>query len=317
MEYNKAISDLRINDEIEGFYILKSAVPKLTANGKPFLVASLSDRTGAVDAKVWDYSGPLGSADVGKVVKIRGNVSEFRGALQVSVGRIRLAEETDPVDVSALVPVAPIDTDGEMANVRALLESIEDADYRAVALELLRRHEAKFASIPAAKSVHHGFLQGLLMHTGNMMKLADFLAGLYADTVDRSLLLAGTFAHDLQKETEFVLSDLGLAVEYSVKGQLLGHLVMGAQEVAEVTRALGTPEEKSVLLQHVVLSHHGEPEFGAAVVPMCAEAELLSYIDKVDSRMEIYREAFEGLRPGEFSGRIFALEKRIYKHDIR
>ena len=202
-----------------------------------------------------------------------------------------------------------------MANVRALLESIEDADYRAVALELLRRHEAKFASIPAAKSVHHGFLQGLLMHTGNMMKLADFLTGLYADTVDRSLLLAGTFAHDLQKETEFVLSDLGLAVEYSVKGQLLGHLVMGAQEVAEVARALGTPEEKSVLLQHVVLSHHGEPEFGAAVVPMCAEAELLSYIDKVDSRMEIYREAFEGLHPGEFSGRIFALEKRIYKHE--
>ena len=98
-------------------------------------------------------------------------------------------------------------------------------------------------------------------------------------------------------------------------GQLLGHLVMGAQEIAEIAKELDVPEEKSVLLRHLVLSHHGEPEFGAAVRPVCAESELLSYIDMIDSRMEIYREVLAPLKAGEFSQRVFALDnRRIYKH---
>ena len=98
-------------------------------------------------------------------------------------------------------------------------------------------------------------------------------------------------------------------------GQLLGLLVMGAQEIAEIAKELDVPEEKSVLLRHLVLSHHGEPEFGAAVRPQCAESELLSCIDTIDSRMEIYRETYEALEPGTFSPRIFALERRVYKHN--
>ena len=314
MEYSKAISTMHSGDQVEGFYILKSALPKTASNGRPFLNAALSDKTGAIDAKVWDYPGPINSSNEGEVVWIRGTVSEFRGSPQVTVEKIRLAESQDRYDLSALVPTAPIDAESMLAEVRRLLGSIEDDDYRQVSLELLRRHEAAFRSIPAAKSVHHAFLGGLLMHTGNMMKMADLLAGLYTSTVDRSLLLAGTFAHDLRKESEFAFSPLGLAADYSVKGQLLGHLVMGAQEVAEVCRELGVDEEKSVLLQHMVLSHHGEPEFGAAVRPMCAESELLSYLDLIDSRMEIYRETYENMERGEFSGRIFALEKKVYKH---
>lgn len=316
MEYNKAIRNMEIGDEVEGFYILKGAYPKVTANGKPFLNATLSDASGSMEAKVWDYPGPINAADEGKVVKIQGTVTEFRGASQVTIESIRLTDQTDHYDVAALVPVAPIDADLALSNVLELLNSIQDEDYKRIALELFRRHKETFQQIPAAKSVHHGFLNGLLMHTGNMMKMADFLAGLYSDSVDRSLLIAGTFAHDLQKETEFARSELGLVTGYSMKGQLLGHLVMGAQEVGQVARELNLPEEKSVLLQHLVLSHHGEPEYGAAVRPICAESELLSYIDQIDSRMEIYREAFDKLEEGEFSNRIFALEKRVYKHSI-
>lgn len=316
MEYNKAIRNMEIGDEVEGFYILKGAYPKVTANGKPFLNATLSDASGSMEAKVWDYPGPINAADEGKVVKIQGTVTEFRGASQVTIESIRLTDQTDHYDVAALVPVAPIDADLALSKVLELLNSIQDEDYKRIALELFRRHKETFQQIPAAKSVHHGFLNGLLMHTVNMMKMADFLAGLYSDTVDRSLLIAGTFAHDLQKETEFARSELGLVTGYSMKGQLLGHLVMGAQEVGQVARELNLPEEKSVLLQHLVLSHHGEPEYGAAVRPICAESELLSYIDQIDSRMEIYREAFDKLEEGEFSNRIFALEKRVYKHSI-
>ena len=105
-----------------------------------------------------------------------------------------------------------------------------------------------------------------------------------------------------------------MVTDYSMKGQLLGHLVMGAEEVAKISKELDIDGEKAVLLQHMVLSHHGEPEFGAAVKPMCAESELLSYIDMIDSRMEIYRETLENMNSGEFSNRIFALEKRVYRH---
>ena len=315
MEYNKRIDEFSVGDTVEGFYVLRSAQIKTSNSGKPFLAAVLTDCSGAIDAKAWDYAGPIGSAQDGKIVKIRGAVSEYRGSLQITLDRIRLSDARDPVDLSALVPVAPVDAEATFAAVMKLTASIEDEDYRRVCTTMLARHEAAFRAIPAAKSVHHGFLNGLLMHTANMLRTADYLAGLYADTVDRSLLLAGTLLHDFAKEQEFAFSELGLVTDYSVKGELLGHLVMGAQEVAAVAKELGVPEEKSVLLQHMILSHHGEPEFGAAVRPMCAESELLSLIDQIDSRMEIYREALSDLAPGRFSQRIFALDKKIYAHE--
>ena len=316
MEYDLPIARMARGIDIEGFYLLKSAFPKVTVSGKPFLTAVLADESGTIEAKVWDYSGPIGERDAGKVIKVRGSVSDYRGALQVTVDKLRLAAEDDHVDVSRLVRVAPIDRAGAYADITRLVSTLEDADYRAVCEEMLHRHEDAFRTIPAAKSVHHSFLSGLLMHTYNMLRLADFLAAQYADSVDRSLLLAGTLLHDFGKEREFTFSELGLVTDYSTKGQLLGHLVMGAQETAEVAEMLGIPEEKSVLLQHLLLSHHGDPEFGAAVLPQCAEAELLSLIDQIDSRMEIYREALAPLKSGEFSQRIFALDnRRIYKHE--
>lgn len=316
MEYDLPIARMARGIDVEGFYLLKSASPRVTASGKPFLSAVLADASGTIEAKVWDYSGPIGSTDEGKAVKVRGSVSEYRGALQLTVDKLRLATDSDALDLSALVSVAPIDRAAGYDEVVRLVSSIADDDYRAVCEEMLRRHEAAFRTIPAAKSVHHSFVSGLLMHTLGMLRLADFLSSQYADTVDRSLLLAGTLLHDFAKEQEFTFSPLGLVTDYATKGQLLGHLFMGAQEVAEVASQLGIPEEKSVLLQHLLLSHHGQPEFGAAVVPQCAESELLSLIDMIDSRMEIYREVLAPLNTGEFSQRVFALDnRRIFKHE--
>ena len=315
MEYNKNVKDMVPGDKVEGFYILKEAYQKISSNGKPFLSAVIADKTGTMDVKVWDYAGPVGTQeDVGKIIKIRGDVSEFKGNPQLSLSNIRMALPEDNCDTVRLVAAAPIDKDETVRKVRALVDSMEDPDYRQVARTMLERHLETFASIPAAKSVHHSFLSGLLMHTANMMALADFLSGQYASVFDRRLLLTGTLLHDFAKEIEFRFSDLGIVTDYSVKGQLLGHLVMGAQEVAQVCAELGTPEEKSLLLQHMILSHHGEPEYGAAVKPMFAEAELLSYIDMVDSRMEIYAELLPSVAEGSFSGRVFALDKRIYHH---
>ena len=315
MEWNKPVSEMGPGNEVEGFYLLKAAASKVTTSGKPFLAATVGDKTGSIDVKVWDYAGPVGAADVGKIVKLRGEVSSYRGALQFTAGRIRLADPNDQYDISAIVPVAPIDTDGTLAMVESLISSLEDPDYRQVCTVLLDRHRQAFRSLPAGKSVHHSFLSSLLMHTANMLKIADFLSGIYGQTVNRSLLLTGTLLHDFGKEREFSLSELGTVTDYSTEGQLLGHLVMGAMEVDQLCRERNIPREKALLLEHLILSHHGEPEFGAAVRPVCAEAELLSLIDMLDSRMEIYAEALHDVTPGQFSQRVFALEKRLYRHE--
>ena len=308
------LEELHVGDSFTGFYVLKNVFLKVTNSGKPYLSCSLADASMMIEAKVWDYAGPIGPADEGKVAKVQGQMQEFKGAPQIKVDRIRLATENDPYDLADLVPVAPIDRQAAFLRLRSLVDGMEDSDYSAVGRVFLDRHGEALQKMPAAKSVHHSFVGGLLMHTVYMMELAQYLAGLYEKVIDRSLLLAGTLLHDIAKLQEFVVSDLGVVTEYSVKGQLLGHLVMGAQEAAQIAKELQIPEEKSILLQHMLLSHHGQPEFGAAVVPMCAEAELLSYIDNIDAKMEIYRENLEKTQPGTFSNRIFALEKRIYNH---
>jgi len=316
MEYNKAVADMVPGMDVEGFYLISGASVKRTAAGKPFLSCIISDASGNLEAKAWDFNGVIRDSDNGRVVKIRGSVTEFKGAPQLTVDKFRFADDNDAgsYELADLVPTAPIDIEASVADVKEMVEGIEDSDYRLIAKTMLERHMDSFTKIPAAKSVHHGFVSGLLMHTCSMMRLADYLAYQYSEVVDRSLLITGTLLHDFAKEKEFTFSNLGLVSDYSVPGDMIGHLVMGAQEVAEVSKELNIPAEKSMLLQHMILSHHGEPEYGAAVVPKCAEAELLSYIDQIDSRMEIYAETFESVPVGSFSQRIFALEKKIYRH---
>ncbi len=308
------IEEIKTGDKVEGYYLLQSAFSKVTNSGRPFLSMVLADRTGAIDAQIWDYPGPVSPRDAGSAVKIRGTASEYKGAPQITVERLRLAAAGDDYCTADLVPTAPIDAEAAWRELNAAVDSLEDPDYAAVCRELLKTRGERFRVVPAAKSVHHAFVGGLLMHTAYMVRTALFLAELYAPLLDRSLLVAGTLLHDFAKCEEFDLSPLGVVTDYSVKGELLGHLVMGAQEAARTAEALHVPEEKSVLLQHMILSHHGEPEYGAAVRPVCAESELLSCLDMLDSRMEIYREALDETPPGEFSRRVFALDRRIYHH---
>ena len=318
MEQGKQLAYLVPGEAAEGFYILKTAVVRTSSSGKPYLSATLEDASGTMEAKMWDYSGSIGADDEGKIIKVRGEVSEFKGSPQFNIRKLRLAESSDGYTLEDLVPSAPIDSVKEMEYVQELIASMEDEDYRNLCTVLLDRHLASFGTIPAEKSIHHSFLSGLLMHTSSMLRTADFLATeIYPYVINRSLLLAGTLLHDFAKEKEFAVSELGLVTDMTDAGRLIGHLVMGAEEVNTVGKELGIPEEKLLLLQHMLLSHHGTPEFGAAVVPCTAEAELLAYIDLVDSRMEIYAETFETLEPGKFSDRIYALDKRIFNHGLR
>ncbi len=313
MEKHIRLADIDIGDKVRGYYILQDASVR-SSGAKTFLTAAFSDASDVMDAVMWDYRGPVDERDLGCVLWISGTVSEHRGNLQIVLDQIRFTDDRDTIHLPDLVPSAPIDPDAWYQEMEDMAASVKDKDYAAIAKVMLERHGQEIKEIPAGKSVHHEFLYGLLMHTVNMMRAADFFAKLYPDTLDRDLLLTGTLLHDMAKGREFQISDLGLVAGYTVPGDLLGHLVMGAQEVADVARELNVPEDKSILLQHLLLSHHGEPEHGAAVIPVTAESELLAYLDKIDSRMEIYRKAILDTPEGSFSERIFALDKHVYHH---
>ena len=314
MENYRQIADFEPGDRVQGFFILKSFAIRTARNGKPYLSAALEDCSGSIETKMWNYNGELTETDSGSVVRVLGTVSEFGNSLQVILDQIRKRTPQDRVDLSLLVPSAPIDRRAYREGIQDIVNSIQDPDYAAICREMLHRYGKQFEEMPAAKSIHHSFLGGLMMHTGNMLIIAEFLADQYNSVLNRDLLLTGTLLHDFAKVKEFSLSELGTVSDYSREGQLLGHLVMGADEIEKVTKDLGTPREKVLLLEHMLLSHHGNPEFGAAVKPVCAEAELLYLIDMLDSRMEIYREALEDMDVGDFSEMIFALNRRIYRH---
>ena len=308
------LEELHVGDSFTGFYVLKNVFLKVTNSGKPYLSCSLADASMMIEAKVWDYAGPIGPADEGKVAKVQGQMQEFKGAPQIKVDRIRLATENDPYDLADLVPVAPIDRQAAFLRLRSLVDGMEDSDYSAVCRVFLDRHGEALQKMPAAKSVHHSFVGGLLMHTVYMMELAQYLAGLYEKVIDRSLLLAGTLLHDIAKLQEFVVSDLGVVTEYSVKGQLLGHLVMGAVTLGAKCKELGIGEEKTVMMQHMAISHHYEPEYGSPKKPLFPEAEMLHYLDMTDAKMFDMEDAVKNVEPGGFSDKVFTLDNRkIYK----
>ncbi len=167
---------------------------------------------------------------------------------------------------------------------------------------------------PAAFKLHHAVRSGLLLHTLSIVRLCEGVCRVYP-FVDADLLIAGAILHDLAKLTEFVVGNAGIASGYTVEGNLIGHLVKGAMLIDEAAKQLEIPHEKSMLLQHMVLSHHGEPDFGAAVRPAFLEAELLSELDLMDARVYQIAEAMAPLQAGAFSNRLWALENRkMYNH---
>jgi len=311
------IKDLRVGDLVTGYYLLPNMNIKMVSNGATaMLLGTLSDNSGSIGCKFWNYDADESSLAAGNVVYVKGKVGEYNNALQVSLEEIRMAERDEFSGMTnQLVPTAPEDLAEMWEVLNDAILSITDEDYKGICLSLvLDKYSQEFAQWPAAKSVHHAFVCGLLMHTTNMIRAAKPLAEIYGGFINKDLLMAGTILHDVGKIREFDVSQIGLVSQYSVEGQLMGHLIIGAQEVAEAAKKLGVAKEKSMLLQHLLLSHHGEPEFGAAVKPACAEALLLHCIDSMDAKMETAREHLEKMELGKVSDMIGTLGTRLYKY---
>ncbi|MBQ9913120.1 MAG: HD domain-containing protein [Clostridia bacterium] len=299
----------------DGFWLIKTADKKVNVKGAAYLDLVLCDKKGEISGKLWDYNEfSHGIYQAGDLVKIRGTVTQFNGNDQLRIDRIRKVTEADGVNIADFVPTAEYSGEMMLGQIMNIIASVKDEELKHLTFALVKDREEKILYWPAAFKLHHAIRGGLLYHTLSILKLCESVCSIYP-AVDRDMLMCGAIVHDLCKIDEFEISSAGLVTGYSVKGELLGHLVMGAVKIEEKARQLGIDSEKAMLLQHMVISHHGEPDFGAAVRPMFLEAEILSELDKLDATVNEITSATADLKEGEFSQRMWALDNRkLYNH---
>lgn len=303
------------NGTVEGFALITQSEKKVTAKGKDYLDLTLSDSSGEISAKYWDYNEAVqGQFPAETLVKVRGTISQYNGADQFRVERIRKTVESDNVDMADFVRSAVYKSEYMYGQLVECVNAFADTDLKKLVLHMLESNKEKLLIWPAAYKLHHALRGGLLMHTLSIVRLCEGVCRVYP-FADADLLIAGAILHDIAKLSEFVVGNSGLASGYTVEGNLIGHLVKGAMMIDEAAKQLDIPAEKSMLLQHMVLSHHGNPEFGAAVRPAFLEAELLSELDLMDARVYQISEAVAPLQKGAFTNRLWALENRkMYNH---
>lgn len=304
------------NGQVEGFAVIKQCDRKTAKNGNAYLDIVLSDKSGEIFAKLWDYNEVShGKYENDMFVKIRGTILKYNGNDQLRIEKIRPVTNSDNVNVADYVKSADYDGKEMFDSLVSKVSAFQDEELKKIVLYLLDSNKEKILFYPAAYRLHHAIRCGLLMHTASIVKLCEGVCLVYP-FVNRELLISGAILHDIAKTVEFSVRETGLASGYTVEGNLIGHLVKGAMMVEEVAKKLSIDSEKSMLLQHMILSHHGEPDFGAAVRPQFLEAELLSELDLMDARVYEIMSAVEGLEKGEFSQRLWALEDRkFYKYN--
>ena len=314
---NVNIIDIKPNTNITDFFMIKATSIKVGSNGKEYQDVVLTDATGDLSAKKWDVDDNnvefLKSLKVGDLVKVRGAVTDWKGQTQLRINQIRLATEEDELAMSDFVKSAPEKPVDMYEYIIGEIKAMHDEDFKKLCLYLYEANKEKLMYYPAAMSNHHAEYGGLLYHIKRMMMSANKLCEVYTN-LSRDLLIAGVAIHDIEKLNEILSDKNGISPGYSFKGQMLGHIVQGITLVNDLCREFGISEEKAVLLEHMILSHHYEPEFGSPKKPLFPEAEMLHYLDIVDARMFDMEEGLKGVSDGEFGDRVWPLDnRRLYK----
>lgn len=308
------IRSYAVGDQVEQFLLIKSSTKGVASNGKPFLSLVLQDKTGEIEAKLWDvspeqekiYTAPT-------IIKVLGDIQNYRGKLQLRIKRIRPANSQDNVQIEDFLEKAPVPVEKMQEIVTEYIYAINNPKLQRITRYLLKKYEKQFFMYPAATTNHHEFVSGLAYHVVSMLRLAEKICELYP-SLNKDLLYAGIILHDLGKVHE--LSG-PVATSYTVEGTLLGHITMMVDEIGKAAQELGIDGEEITLLKHIVLSHHGKAEWGSPKPPLVMEAEVLHHIDNLDAKINMMERALENTKPGQFTERIFALDNRsLYKPTI-
>ncbi len=307
------ITDIQAGDVVDDIFVLSEKILAQKRDGNHFLNISLSDKTGMIKGVVWDDVDRITAGIAsGDFVHVNGHVGEYRGALQLVI-KTMASIPGDRVDPSDFLPQTPRDIEGMFERLLRITDSIK-TDYIKKLVDAFwadKEFVRKFKTAPAAKKMHHAYIGGLLEHTLSMVSLADKVAGHYSG-VDRDLLLAGAIFHDIGKIDEF---EYQFKIDYSDKGRLLNHIVIGLKMVDEKLSEIEQfPEDQALLLKHMIVSHHGAREFGSPEPPKIIEAVLLNYIDEIDSKVNGIRDFMASEDPDEtWTSYHRILERHFYK----
>ena len=302
------IKDLKDGMSITDVFLVKDYTKRVTSAGLNYLTITLQDSSGVIDAKKWEIAAnDLDIIKIGAIIKIRGEVLDYKNKLQIKVLSVEKVDSDDE-SLKNLLIESPVPKEILVQKFRNIYSSVKNPDCRAILDEIFKKYYDKFLDYPAAVKNHHEFYHGLIFHTVSMCEIADFIASHYED-INRDLLISGCILHDIGKVVE--LSG-PVATKYTDEGNLLGHLTIGMSIVREAAEKLNIKSEVPMLLEHMILSHHGKLEFGAAVLPSTKEALLLSMIDDMDAKMMMLEKAYENVKEGEYTERLFALDNRAF-----
>lgn len=303
------------NGMCDGFVLIKRCEEKKTKNGASYLDLIIGDKDGEMPAKLWDFSGKE-IFEEEMVVKIRGTVEQYNGKDQFRIAQIRPAAAGDDYNLSELVPSSEVGGQQIFNMLLKRAEAFKDPDFKAITTTILNEKKDLLINCPAAFKLHHAMIGGLMLHTMSIVRMAEEICRIYPN-INKDLLLAGAILHDVAKTWEFSLGKTGLVKGYSTEGELIGHLVKGAMYVEEAGKKLNISREKAVLLEHMILSHHGVPEYGSPVRPMFLEAEILSALDTLDAEIYEFNSATSKAEPGKFTERQWSLDNRkLYNHGL-
>lgn len=303
------------NGMCDGFVLIKRCEEKKTKNGASYLDLIIGDKDGEMPAKLWDFSGKE-IFEEEMVVKIRGTVEQYNGKDQFRIAQIRPAAAGDDYNLSELVPSSEVGGQQIFNMLLKRAEAFKDPDFKAITTAILKEKKDLLINCPAAFKLHHAMIGGLMLHTMSIVRMAEEICRIYPN-INKDLLLAGAILHDVAKTWEFSLGKTGLVKGYSTEGELIGHLVKGAMYVEEAGKKLNISREKTVLLEHMILSHHGVPEYGSPVRPMFLEAEILSALDTLDAEIYEFNSATSKAEPGKFTERQWSLDNRkLYNHGL-
>lgn len=289
----KYIKDYRDGDRVFDIYFCKHKSSAVTKNGKAYDNVILQDKTGTIDAKIWDPNNAgIADFDAMDYIEVYGEVTSFNGALQVNVKRVRLCQEGE-YDQAEYLPISKKNIDEMFSQLLGIINSLENTYLKQLLTNMFVKDEAfakAFKKSSAAKSVHHGFIGGLLEHTLSVTKLCDYYCSTYP-ILKRDLLLTAAICHDIGKVYE--LSPFP-ENDYTDDGQFLGHIVMGAEIIGDRAREIeGFPKMLLMELKHCILAHHGELEFGSPKKPAIVEAVALNYADDTDAKMQTFTELLD------------------------
>ncbi len=299
--------------------MVKSAVIREDKNGRSYLDMVLSDSTGDIAAKKWDIHGDgeeaveyYSSLKTGDMIHAKGLVSEWKGINQYTLKIIYKADEKE-FDIREFVKTAPEPARDMFDFIWDRTESMADPQLKALCKRLLEDNREKLMYYPAASKNHHSIMSGLLYHMKRMLMTGDRICQVY-DILDRDLVAAGVIVHDMEKIKEIKSNEYGISDGYSFEGMMLGHIVQGVRNTDAIMEELGFSHEKRVMIQHMILSHHYEPEYGSPKKPMFPEAEILHHLDMIDARMYDMEDALSKTDAGQFSESVWSLDnRRVYK----